>query len=179
MFKRIINKALISAKSRQNLQYLTKYQLLSLFLNQNRFTTHPKRCFSSESSAQEVNKIVDTFRTSEFSPSKQSEQQLGMYYTIPPETANKLFILGGFDKEVQQNFKIFKETAIMVRSPALEVFDYLKRADYSRPVNRYVLCMHFLLIIYQLYLTFNLLSNRRTDRFWKDIHFESYFALWI
>ncbi|XP_054160865.1 28S ribosomal protein S29, mitochondrial-like [Oppia nitens] len=94
------------------------------------------RCLSTACEPRHM--ITDTFRTQESHPSQHSSQHLAMFYTIPPELANRLFILGGWDRQQQNAFKTFNETSIMVRSPALEVFEYLKRADYSRPVNRYV-----------------------------------------
>jgi len=145
----MLNRLLISSKNFYKSQHLSHYSLLSLFLKQdlNQFN----RCLLSSVAAQSNQSIFDTFRTNESNPSNHSTQHLSMYYTIPQDIANKLFILGGFDKEQQMTIKTFRETAVMVRKPALEIMDYLRRADYSRPVNRYVLCMTFNIIDYSIY----------------------------
>lgn len=91
-----------------------------------------------------VNTELPVFRTSEIDPSKHRDIQHGMFYTIPRDMANRLFLLGGFDKEQQAMFEVFQETAVMIRQPALEIIDYLKRTDFTRPPNRYVLCKKYL-----------------------------------
>lgn len=137
MFNRFVSQVL-RPKGRPLLRHSSKLELLSSFLSQSR---HPLRCLSSAEPASKTEPLIsNTFRTNESDPRNHSASHLGMFYTIPSEMANKLFVLGGFDKEQQAAIKTFKETAIMVRRPALEVFDYLNKADYSRPVNRYVLC---------------------------------------
>jgi hypothetical protein len=119
-------------------KYLS-HSLLSLFLKQDLNQLKRLSTIRTESKSE----IVDTFRTHETNPSEHSTQHLSMYYTMPSEVVNKLFVLGGFDKEQQITFKTFNETSIMIRNPALEVIQYLKKADYSRLINRYVLCMDF------------------------------------
>lgn len=37
--------------------------------------------------------------------------------------------------------KTFNEACVMVRQPALELISYLKKADYSKPALRYLLCI--------------------------------------
>ena len=80
------------------------------------------------------------FRTDESDPAKHGDIHDGLFYTIPHEIASRLFVLGGFDKEQQLTMKTFRETSIMVRKPALEILSYLKKTDFSKPPNRYVLC---------------------------------------
>lgn len=98
------------------------------------------------SSRQLSSGIIDTtsplssFRTSETDASKHSLKHEGRIYRIPDDVYEGIFQLGGFRDFHQNMFKLFKERCIMVRRPALEVIDYLKRTDFSRPVNRYIFC---------------------------------------
>lgn len=80
------------------------------------------------------------FRTDTSNPAEHNDLHHGLFYRIPNDIANRLFLLGGFDKCQQETIKIFQETAIMIRKPALEVIDYLRRTDFNRPPNSYVLC---------------------------------------
>ncbi|KAH7644315.1 28s ribosomal protein s29 [Dermatophagoides farinae] len=79
------------------------------------------------------------FRTDTSNPAEHNDLHHGLFYRIPNDIANRLFLLGGFDKCQQETIKIFQETAIMIRKPALEVIDYLRRTDFNRPPNSYVL----------------------------------------
>lgn len=81
-----------------------------------------------------------TFRTNETDPSKHGPQHEGRLYKIPEDVFEGVFQMGGFRQVHKDMFKLLNERCIMVRKPALEVIDYLKRSDFSRPVNRYILC---------------------------------------
>ncbi len=137
--EKIIKKMLNRILNNLNRSQYLSHSLLSLFLKQDLNQMSRLSTIRSESKRE----IVDTFRTNETNPSQHSTQHLSMYYTMPSEVVNKLFVLGGWHKEQQITFKTFNETSIMIRSPALEVIQYLKKADYSRFINRYVLCMDF------------------------------------
>lgn len=84
-------------------------------------------------------KTPGTFRTSESNPACHGENHLGLFYTVPPEVKQQLFLHGGLPKLFVKQVKTFQETCIMVRSPALEIMEYMKAADYSGPAIRYVL----------------------------------------
>uniref|UniRef100_A0A3Q1FP58 Small ribosomal subunit protein mS29 n=1 Tax=Acanthochromis polyacanthus TaxID=80966 RepID=A0A3Q1FP58_9TELE len=77
------------------------------------------------------------FRTQESDPACQSEKHLGQFYTLPPAHFRPLFP-HGLPYRYQQQVKTFNEACFMVRSPALEVISYLKKADYSKPALRYL-----------------------------------------
>lgn len=62
-------------------------------------------------------------------------------YTIPDDVVKKLFAIKGLPKLFTTNAKTFAEYGVLVRGPAIELIDYLKKADYNRPVIRYVLCI--------------------------------------
>jgi len=99
-----------------------------------------------------VGNIQDTYyRTDEANPSKHDSSHLGRIYTVNPEVP-KLF-----GKELNpkgENYyannyfaprqwidrcSVLQETAIMVREPALQLFNYIRNSDLSKPAVRYVL----------------------------------------
>ncbi|CAG2104704.1 unnamed protein product [Medioppia subpectinata] len=141
MFHKVLTNCFIhSINCSQRVHFLSKQRLLwSSNAGHNAVNTVISRCLSSTPSAVTSHTVVDTFRTNQSDPRLHSTQHLAMYYTIPADIATKLFVLGGFSGQQQRAFKTFRETTLMVRRPALEVMDYLRRAHYNRPVNRYVL----------------------------------------
>lgn len=98
------------------------------------------KCVSNRHLSQSQSTREKLFRTDESDPTKHNDIHHGLFYRIPNEIASRLFILGGFDKEQQLMLKTFRETSIMVRKPALEIINYLRMTDFSRPPNRFVLC---------------------------------------
>lgn len=70
-----------------------------------------------------------------------NESHAARYYTVPRDVAKQLFVNGTLPYLYEKQVKTFQETCIMVRSPALEIMDYLRAADYSGPAIRYVLCI--------------------------------------
>jgi small subunit ribosomal protein S29 len=83
---------------------------------------------------------LSSFRTSESNPVNHGLQHEGRLYKMSDDDYEGVFKLGGFWAYQTDLFKLFNERCIMVRRPALEVIDYLKKTDFSLPVNRYVLC---------------------------------------
>ncbi|XP_035893558.1 28S ribosomal protein S29, mitochondrial [Anopheles stephensi] len=82
---------------------------------------------------------VDEFRTTEQSVANHSRTTIGRYYTIPTDVRKKIFGHGGLPKSFERQTKTFNECSLMVRQPAVEIIEYIKRSDFSRPVNRFVL----------------------------------------
>lgn len=82
--------------------------------------------------------LAQAKRTSETNPALHKTDQIGLYYTIS-EDERKIFSHGGFPKPFKDNVKTFTESCVMIREPALEIINYMKRADYNRPTIRYVL----------------------------------------
>ncbi|XP_072572780.1 small ribosomal subunit protein mS29 [Paramormyrops kingsleyae] len=78
------------------------------------------------------------FRTPEQNPANHSQQDVGQYYTLPPDQLRSAFP-HGLPRRFQQQMKTFNESCVMVRQPALEVMSHLKRADYRQPALRYLL----------------------------------------
>lgn len=75
-----------------------------------------------------------------------TRDHISLFYTVPPEDREKLFNYGGLPKGFKRNCITFAETSVMVREPAIEIIEYLKKTDFSRPAVRYILCI--LLLIY-------------------------------
>lgn len=91
------------------------------------------------STAAEPRARLEEFRTSENDPRNHTADHIGKYYTIDNEAKQALFKYGGITKTYEKQIKTFNETCLMVRSPAIEIINYIKNTDFSRPVNRYVL----------------------------------------
>ena len=66
---------------------------------------------------------------------------IAKFYTIPDDLVNKLFSFRGVPTEFTKNAKTFGEHNIQIRSPAIEIIDYMKKTDYNKPVIRYMLCI--------------------------------------
>lgn len=82
-----------------------------------------------------------SFLTLESDPTKHTEAHLYRFYVVPPQLQERLFTLGGFSTSQQLNHATLREMALMIRRPALEIMNCLRKADYSKPVIRYVICM--------------------------------------
>ncbi|KAH8402367.1 hypothetical protein KR009_011575 [Drosophila setifemur] len=82
---------------------------------------------------------ISEFRTAVTNPGEHSSVQVAKFYTIPPEQKKQIFAGGGLPKQYEQQIKTFTESCLMVRNPALELLEYIKNADLSKPVVRYVL----------------------------------------
>ncbi|XP_077989393.1 small ribosomal subunit protein mS29-like [Glandiceps talaboti] len=78
------------------------------------------------------------FRTSESNPVNHSSQHHGQFYNLPKNELPKLFPVG-FTKRFTNQIKTFNEASIMVRKPALEIFQTLKETNFENPPVRYVL----------------------------------------
>lgn len=95
------------------------------------------RVFSS--AAAETQPRHEDFRTKESDPTNHNTSHLNRFYTISPQVKEQLFTYGGLPKLFVAQAKTFTETCLMVREPAVEIINYLKNTDFSKPVNRFVL----------------------------------------
>lgn len=117
--------------------------------------------------SQQFNDPIQSFRTSETNPvcfiiSKETDKssssltslfQLfqinhstlnsGQFYSIPNAVTQNIFKHGGLPMSFQNQTKTFTETCVMIRNPALEVIDILKKYDPTKPAFRFVLCNFF------------------------------------
>jgi small subunit ribosomal protein S29 len=81
----------------------------------------------------------DPFRTIENNPVNHSREHIGKYYKIDPAIKSKLFQQGGFPKKYEKQIKTFTEACLMIREPAIEIIENIKKTDFTKPVIRYVL----------------------------------------
>lgn len=91
------------------------------------------------STAAEPKLNFEEFRTTENDPSKHTSDHLAKFYEIDSETKKKIFRFGGFTKSYEKQIKTFGESCLMVRKPALDVINYIKNTDFTKPVVRYVM----------------------------------------
>lgn len=78
--------------------------------------------------------------TSETDARKHNLDHEGMFYVLPQEAYDRLFKMDGFNKFQMEMINYLKETAILIRKPALEIINFLERTDFNKPVTRYVIC---------------------------------------
>lgn len=79
------------------------------------------------------------YRTAEEIVNNQTSMHLGKFYRISPEIKKQIFTGGGLPKKFETQVKTFTETCLMIRQPALEIIDYIRHTDFTRPTTRYVL----------------------------------------
>jgi len=78
-------------------------------------------------------------RTYETNPANHSFEDVGKFYVIPENDMITLFSIGGFPNKHTEAMKMFAENSMMIRKPAVEIMDYMKMADYSKPAIRYLI----------------------------------------
>ena len=81
------------------------------------------------------------FRTTENNPVNHNTDHIARLYTIPKNIQQQLFQYGGLPRLFMKQVTTFQECAILIRQPAIEVISYLSQTDYTKPVNKYVLCI--------------------------------------
>lgn len=94
---------------------------------------------STNAAPAETATTVNEFRTAVTNPGEHSELQVAKFYSLPIEQKKQIFAGGGLPKQYEQQIKTFAEACIMVRSPALELLQYIKNTDLTKPAVRYVL----------------------------------------
>lgn len=98
------------------------------------------RCsYGRFSTLAEPKAALEEFRTNEQNPSNHTTDHIGKFYSIDVDMKNKLFRFGGLPKTYEKQAKTFNELSLMVRSPAVEIINYIKNTDFSKPINRFVL----------------------------------------
>lgn len=91
------------------------------------------------STAAEPKLKLEEFRTTENNPLNHNENHLGKFYKISEETRNVIFKHGGLTKTYEKQLKTFGETCLMIRKPAIDIMNYVRNTDFTKPINRYVL----------------------------------------
>lgn len=110
---------------------------------------HLPQTRNQSTSVSEPKVRLDHFRTSESDPRNHTRDHLYRFYCVEDNINDRLFKYSQvFGPQSREMFNIFGETAFMIREPALEVIDYIRRTNYEKPVVRYVLCKwcHLLLL---------------------------------
>ncbi|XP_011158728.2 28S ribosomal protein S29, mitochondrial [Solenopsis invicta] len=82
---------------------------------------------------------VCSFRTTESNPVNHNADHIARFYSMPTDIQQQLFLHSGFPRLFAKQVTTFQECAILIRQPAIEIISYLGQADYTRPVNKYVL----------------------------------------
>ncbi|XP_014467500.1 PREDICTED: 28S ribosomal protein S29, mitochondrial [Dinoponera quadriceps] len=101
--------------------------------------THNKHFSTATKVKDEQASQLCSFRTIENNPTHHNMNYIGKLYKVPLDIQQQLFQIGGFPKQFVIQANTFQEYAIMVRQPAVEIISYLTQADYTRPVNKYVI----------------------------------------
>ena len=111
------------------------------------------RCYSSEFTIQLPTHLsqvklgqashVKKFRCDQPDPADHRLTDIGLFYTIPQNDAQKLINKGleidFLSQQYIRHCKAFNEYCMMIRKPNLELVHFLKTANYNLPVNRYLL----------------------------------------
>jgi len=84
---------------------------------------------------------VCSFRTTENNSVKHNVNHLARLYTIPSDIQKQIFQYGGLTRTFMKQVITFQECSILIRQPAVEIISYLHQTDYTKPVNKYVLCI--------------------------------------
>ncbi|XP_058809360.1 small ribosomal subunit protein mS29 [Phymastichus coffea] len=82
--------------------------------------------------------LTQTFKTTENNPVNHDERHLGKFYTIPSGQLKTIFS-HGLTNEYKKIITTFTEACLMVRKPALDIFECLAQTNYKKPVNKYVI----------------------------------------
>jgi len=82
---------------------------------------------------------VKNFRCEESDPSKHTPMHASTFYKIPDDVIMRMMTKDAFNGQYRRHSKAMGEHTMMIRSNMLEVVNYLKCADYSLPVNKYLL----------------------------------------
>lgn len=103
--------------------------------------THGRKFSTAVEVKDEHTSQVCSFRTAENNPVNHNADHLARLYTVPIDIQQQIFEYGGIPKIFMKQVITFQECSLMVRQPAIEIISYLNQTDYTRPVNKYVLCI--------------------------------------
>jgi len=117
------------------------HDVVDSFLRRIQKTHSCKFSTAAQVKDEQINAQVCSFRTLESDPSNHNTDHIARFYTVPQDVQQQIFQYGGLPPPFRQYTTTFQECSILIRQPAIEIISYLKQADYTRPVNRYVLCI--------------------------------------
>ena len=82
---------------------------------------------------------IEPFRTLETNPPNHVTSHLNRIYTMPSDIEK---LLGdNMTNEWKKQRTVFAECGILIRKPAIEMISYMEQADYTKSINKYVLCI--------------------------------------
>lgn len=73
-------------------------------------------------------------------PSRYDALTEGTFFQMPKSLFERLYGLYGFEPLQKELFEVLDDTSMMVREPYFQLVDYINRTDFTKPVNRYILC---------------------------------------
>ncbi|KAK3604678.1 hypothetical protein CHS0354_009290 [Potamilus streckersoni] len=93
--------------------------------------------YKIEAQREHIN-IRSIFCTDESDPTKHTMAHEGLFYRVPDNVFNS-HQATGLRKDFQKMLKAFHEVCIMIRKPALEVFDILENVNFDHPPAKIIL----------------------------------------
>ncbi|XP_048735023.2 28S ribosomal protein S29, mitochondrial-like isoform X2 [Ostrea edulis] len=80
-----------------------------------------------------------SLRTQITDPTEHAAIHEGLFYTVPQNDVNKLMYNNWMSPHEKNMNKTFQEFCILIRRPALEMMEILKRMNYKYPLSRFLL----------------------------------------
>jgi hypothetical protein len=84
--------------------------------------------------------LISSIYTKENNPIFHNENHLNKLYTIPSKDCPTV-LSHGLMSQYHIQFQTFAEMSLLIRKPAIELLNYLAKTDYTKPVNKYVICI--------------------------------------
>lgn len=82
---------------------------------------------------------IPWFRISESNPAEHDENCLTRIYTIPSDIT--ALLMSNMTLELRKQTEVFRELGILVRRPSVEIISYLEQTDFTKSINKYILCI--------------------------------------
>lgn len=88
----------------------------------------------------QLDNVVSSFKCAVNSPLKHEMHHVGKFYTLNNADISKIDpFQESLSKEFYAESKAFQETNLMIRKPAVEIINYLKNLDLTKPAVRFIL----------------------------------------
>ncbi|XP_050403055.1 28S ribosomal protein S29, mitochondrial [Patella vulgata] len=100
-----------------------------------------RHTYSSTAAQYEQTGLKLAFRCQDNNPANHTIDQEGLFYTVSSEDY-KRYLHKAINTEFSAQVKVFAESCIMIRKPALEMIDYIRNSDPNRPVARAIFYGH-------------------------------------
>lgn len=86
-----------------------------------------------------LQRCTSSIRTHLSDPTEHTTLQQGLFYSVPQDDVNKLMFNNWMSPHEKNMNKTFQEYCILIRRPALEIMDILRRINYNYPITRFLL----------------------------------------